>query len=43
MQKYKVQVRHHDRIIYGGMFDTVAEAAPVAERLRRELFTHDDF
>lgn len=36
--RYEVKVRKNGEVHYGGRFDTVAEAAPVAEQLRRELF-----
>ena len=36
--RYIVKVRKDGRAHYGGVFDTVEEAAPVAEKLRAELF-----
>jgi hypothetical protein len=40
--KWKVQVRHHDVLHYGGRFTDIQEAEQVAIALRNRLYTHND-
>lgn len=39
--KFRVIVGHHRRRVYGGRFDTLAEAEAAAIALRNRLFTHN--
>ena len=40
--KWLVNVGHNGRKIYGGLYDTIEEAAEAAKALRNRLFTHND-
>lgn len=40
--KWRVQLQHHGKNVYGGLFVDIEDAARAAVALRRKLFTHSD-
>lgn len=41
--RWSAQVQHHGKIHYAGLYDSPEEANAVAQALRKELFTHNDW